>query len=150
MGTASCGKAKDRKMNNLDHVVTDTDRRRLGSLLTTSAGRAWGTLQTVGELETLLEEASSVDSEDAPETLVTMNTTVKLVDLDSGARRTVTLVYPQDVCEVPHAASIVEPLGVALIGCQAGDVVQCPDEPGHNFRIVEIVYQPECAGAHHL
>jgi regulator of nucleoside diphosphate kinase len=104
----------------------------------------------MGQLETLLEDASPVVAAEAPETLVTMNTTVKLVDVDSGARRLLTVVYPQDADDAPNAASIVKPWGLALIGCQAGDVLQCPGEPRHDLRIAEIVYQPERAGPHHL
>jgi regulator of nucleoside diphosphate kinase len=96
----------------------------------------------MGKLETLLEDASPVVAAEAPETLVTMNTTVKLVDVDSGARRFVTMVYPQDADDVPNAASIVTPLGLALIGCQAGDVLLCPSELDHNLRVAEIVHQP--------
>ena len=45
-------------------LITKADRRRLGSLLTTREGRAWGTLQTVGELEGLLEDAAAVSTID--------------------------------------------------------------------------------------
>jgi len=135
-------------MATSDHVITAVDRRRLGSLLTTSAGRAWGTLQTVRDLETLLEEASSVDSEDVPDTVVTMNTTVTLVDVGSGARRTVMLVYPQDSGESPNDVSVTEPLGVALIGSRVGDVIEFPDDASvRSVCVAEILYQPELAGA---
>jgi regulator of nucleoside diphosphate kinase len=138
-------------MSNLDHVVTKTDRRRLGSLLTTPAGRAWGTLETIGKLESLLEDATSVHRNEAPETLVTMNTTVKLVEPNSGARRTVTLVYPQDLGVFPNAVSVTDPLGVALIGCHVGDVIQSQEDASDgNLRVAEIIYQPEHAGARFL
>lgn len=145
------GVRKNRKLRrSSDRMITDVDRRRLGTLVGTSGGRAWGTTQSMDRLETLLEDASPVVAAEAPETLVTMNATVKLVDDDSGARRLVTVVYPEDADDVPNAASIVNPWGLALIGCQAGDVLQCPGEPLHNLRIAEIVYQPERAGAHYL
>ena len=138
-------------MTTSDQLITDVDRRRLGSLLTTSGGRAWGTLQTVGELETLLEDARALSSEEVPESLVTMNSTVKLVDLDSGARRTVTLVYPQDADDSSSAVSVTEPLGVALLGCRVGDVVQSSDESsGGSVCVAEILFQPEQAEARHL
>jgi regulator of nucleoside diphosphate kinase len=138
-------------MNDIKHVITDADRRRVGALLITSAGRAWGTLQTNGDLESLLEEASSVHSEDAPQTLVTMNSRVALVDLNSGRRRTVTLVYPQDYGELPNAVSVTEPLGAALFGCRVGDVIEFRDDSvDRSLRVAEVLYQPEHAGAHHL
>jgi regulator of nucleoside diphosphate kinase len=132
-------------------LITKSDRRRLGSLLTTREGRAWGTLQTVGELEGLLEDAAAVRTSDTPETLVTMNSTVRVVDLDSGEQRTITLVYPQETEESADAISVTDPLGVALLGCQVGDVVQSLDDSiEENLRVIELLFQPEHAHAEHL
>ena len=122
-------------------MITDVDRRRLGTLTSTREGRIWGTTQPMAELEALLEDAVCVVAADAPERLVRMNATVELVDVSSGARRCLTVVYPQDSDDVPNAAPILEPLGLALIGRQAGDVLQCPSEPDHELRIAEVVYQ---------
>jgi regulator of nucleoside diphosphate kinase len=131
-------------------MITDLDRRRLGTLISNDEDRAWCTTQSIARLEALLEDAEPVVAADAPETLVTMNTTVELADLDSGSRQHLTLVYPKDAEEVPNAASVIEPLGLALIGCRLGDVLQCPGEAGHVLRIEEIVYRPERARAHNL
>lgn len=129
-----------------DCVVTKADRRRLGSLLTTREGRAWGTLYTVGELETLLEDAAAVSAADVPETLVTMNSTVRITNLDSGEQRTVTLVYPQETEESADAISVTDPLGIALLGCQVGEVVQSLDDSlEESFRVTELLFQPEQA-----
>jgi regulator of nucleoside diphosphate kinase len=138
------------KMNYSHLTITDVDRRRLGALLSSPEGRAWGTRDAACELETILEDASCVNAAEAPETLVTMNTEVELEDLDSGARRRLTVAYPQDADAIAGAASVVEPAGVSLIGCQVGDVVQFADEPEHDFRIAALLYQPEQAGAHYL
>jgi regulator of nucleoside diphosphate kinase len=137
-------------MNRAEPMITDVDRRRLGTLVSSDEGRAWGTLETVAELEAMLEDACPVNAEATPDDLVTMNTTVAIEDVRSGKRRRVTLVYPQDADDVPHAACVVEPAGLSLIGCQVGDVVQFPDASGRDFRIAEILYQPEKAGSHHL
>jgi regulator of nucleoside diphosphate kinase len=137
-------------MTHTNAMITDADRRRLGTLVSSDDGRAWGTLEILGELELLLEDACPVDAQETPEDLVTMNSTVAIEDLESGARHHLTLVYPEDVGELPKAASVVEPAGLSLLGCRVGDVVQFPDETGHNFRIAEILYQPEKAGSYHL
>jgi regulator of nucleoside diphosphate kinase len=134
-----------------DCLITKTDRRRLGTLLTTPEGRAWGTLQTVGELESLLEDAAALSARDVPETLVTMNSTVRVVDLDSGEQRTVTIVYPQETEESADAISVTDPLGVAILGCQVGDVVQSLDDSiEENLRVIELLFQPERAHAEQL
>lgn len=131
-----------------DRLITDVDRRRLGTLISSRRGRAWCTTQSMGTLEALLEDASAVAAAEAPETLVMMNTTVELAEVDSGARRLLTVVYPQDAQDVPNAASITEPLGLALIGCQVGDVLQCPGESDGDLRIAQIASQPERLGTH--
>jgi regulator of nucleoside diphosphate kinase len=129
-------------------LITTADCRRLGAWVATDEGRAWADDRSRDELTTILEKARLVEAESAPENLVTMNTCVTLADLDTGERRTHTLVYPEDCDLVPDGVSILDSLGIALIGRTLGDVVQCPDEPcGRRYRIVEILYQPERAGA---
>ena len=127
----------------MDHthcMVTDADRCRLGTLLTTREGRAWGTHRWLGELESLLNDAKPIDLDKAAKTLVTMDSAVRLVDCESGLSRLVTLTYPQDVELVPHGVSVFDPLGIALIGCEEGDVVQCPDEAcRRRMRIDKVV-----------
>ena len=102
-------------------------------------------------LEVILEQSTPVETQATPENLVTMNTKVKLAALPTEKRRTVTLVYPDDLDLASDGVSILEPLGTALLGAKVGDVIQCPAEQcQRRFRVVEIVYQPEHAGAFHL
>jgi regulator of nucleoside diphosphate kinase len=135
-------------MKRKNAVITTADRRRLGAWVATDEGRAWGDARWRDELRAILEKARPVEAELAPEDLVTMNTSVTLVDVDTGERHDYTIVYPEDIDLVPNALSVLDPLGTALIGCQLEDVVQCPDEHcDRRYRVVEIIYQPEHAGA---
>jgi regulator of nucleoside diphosphate kinase len=138
-------------MKRKNAVITTADRRRLGAWVATDEGRAWGNARRCDELATILEKARPVEAEFAPENLVTMNSSVALVDAETGERHTHTIVYPEDFDIVPNAISILDPLGIALIGRQLGDMVQCPDEQrDRRYRVVEIIYQPEHAGAWRL
>ena len=131
--------------------VTYMDRCRLGQFLDSQESRAWGNRRCRAKLEVVLEQAKPVEAQFAPDNLVTMNTTVRLADLLSKKRRTVTLVYPDDVDLASDGISILDPLGTALLGCKVGDVIQCPGEKcQQRFRIDEVLYQPEHAGAFHL
>lgn len=131
--------------------VTYADRCRLGHLLSTQECSRWGSRCCRAQLEVVLEQAEPVEAHAAPDNLVTMNSTVRLADLLTKERRTVTLVYPDDVDLASDGVSILEPLGTALLGCEVGDVIQCPAEKcQRRFRIAEVVYQPEHAGAFHL
>jgi regulator of nucleoside diphosphate kinase len=138
-------------MKHANCIVTDADRCRLGALLATRDGQAWGRRRWRIELEALLEEARPIAASDAPEVLFTMNSRAELIDLESSASRTVTLVYPEELDLVPDGVSVFDPLGVALFGCQEGDVLQCPAKDcKRRMRVAKIVYQPERAGAWHL
>jgi regulator of nucleoside diphosphate kinase len=131
--------------------VTYDDRCRLGQLLGDRECWGWGGQSSRANLEALLERAEPVEAHKAPGSLVTMNTTVTLMDLSTEKQRTVTLVYPDDVDLTCDGVSILDPLGMALLGCEAGDVIQCSSEKcQRRFRIAEIIYQPEHAGAFHL
>jgi regulator of nucleoside diphosphate kinase len=127
--------------------ITDADRCRLGSLLTSRERRMWGRARNIRILDTRLEDAEPVADCKAPQGLVTMNSTVELLDLDSGNRRLVTLAYPEDYEFLPDAVSVLDPLGTGLLGSEVGDTV-CPDS--RQFQITRIVYQPEAVGAMHL
>jgi regulator of nucleoside diphosphate kinase len=134
-------------MNGQNCCVTDADRCRLGAILTSSEGRAWGRRNGLGALEERLEDARSVESEKTPRNLVTMNSVVELMDVESGNRRQVALTYPKDCDLVPNSVSVLEPLGTQLLGSQLGDIVSfgdCQD------RVAQIIFQPEAAGARHL
>ena len=138
-------------LNHKSQRVTYMDRCRLGQFLDSPESRAWGNRRCRAKLEVVLEQAKPVEAQFAPDNLVTMNTTVRLADLLSKKRRTVTLVYPDDVDLASDGISILDPLGTALLGRKVGDVIQCPAEKcQRRFRVDEVVYQPEHAGAFHL
>lgn len=128
-------------------IVTDSDCCRLGALLTSPEGRVWGHARAIRILDVRLEDAERVADDQAPQGLVTMNSTVELTDIASGKRRRVTLAYPEDCEFMPDGISVLDPLGVELLGRRIGETVV---KGGRKFRINTIVYQPEAAGALHL
>lgn len=131
--------------------ITYTDRCRLGQLVTCDERPTWGNQYRRAKLEVLLDRAKPVEMHETPEDLVTMNSTVVLSVLPSEKRRTVTLVYPEDVDLPSDGVSVLEPLGTALLGRKVGDVIQCPVATDQRrLRISKLVYQPEQAGAFHL
>lgn len=86
-----------------------------------------------------------------PDDVVTMNSTVRLISLNSAAESICTVVYPEDVDLVDDGISVLEPLGARLIGCEVGDLVECETQEDRGlWRVAEIVYQPERVGAFHL
>ncbi len=133
------------------HVFTNADRCRLGCLLTSGDAYTASSSRLLDELEWMLEESNSTHPELISEDVVTMNSTVRLISTSSKAEFVCTVVYPDDVDLIDGGVSVLAPLGTRLIGCEVGDVVEweTPTDRGP-WRVGEIVYQPERAGAFHL
>ena len=96
------------------------------------------------DLATELQHATIVDSASVPDDVVTMNSTVKLTDLETKRTETYTLVYPDDVNITVGRLSILAPIGTAILGNQVGHTVRgCDSADKSILRIDEVIYQPE-------
>jgi regulator of nucleoside diphosphate kinase len=136
------------EMTNRNIVMTDVDRRRLGTLIDRTASIGVGDRRYLDDLEHEVERATIVDPHDVPDDVITMNSTVRLCDLDTGEIERYTLVYPRDADIEENRISVLAPIGTALIGYRVGDVVEWPVPSGMaRLRVEEILYQPEHAGA---
>jgi regulator of nucleoside diphosphate kinase len=131
--------------------VTEFDMDRLRKLL--QGTRLWSSRdrQYLERLEEELDGAQVVPSEEIPRDVVTMNSRVKVKDLDSGKEIVLTLVFPSDADLEQGRVSIVAPIGTALLGYQVGDTVEWTVPARvRRLKIVEVLYQPEAAGDYHL
>lgn len=138
-------------MDRHNMKLTDVDRCRLGTLLTCAESAAYGSERSRFDLETKVEEAETIPVDRTPRTLVTMNSTVVLVDVSSGECRTCTLVYPEDRDLSPHSVGILQQSGQCILGRSVGDIVQMAEGASlRRFRIDSVAYQPEAVGASHL
>ena len=128
-------------------IVTTADRQRLGSLLIDAERLGLVERRYLDDLSFELERATSVDPEQTPEDVITMNSTVRLRDLDNGDVEEYTLVYPRHADVLENRISVLAPLGMALLGYRTGDTVQWPVPGGTlRMRVEEVTYQPERAG----
>jgi regulator of nucleoside diphosphate kinase len=130
--------------------ITRFDKARLMRLLRTLEA----TDDVRGELVDLeeeLERGIEVESRDVASDVVTMNSTVRVTDLETNASHQYTIVFPADADYEKGRISILSPIGTALLGYRAGDVVAWEMPRGtRRLRIDELVYQPEAAGDFHL
>lgn len=131
-----------------DIYVTRLDYSRLMELVrqahpTTAAS-------AVATLKEELTRAHLVDSYDILPDVVTMNSRIKLRDLNSPGELEITLVYPPDADPDRHRISILSPVAVAVLGARLGDKVRWPAAQGPATYWVEaILHQPEAAGDWH-
>jgi regulator of nucleoside diphosphate kinase len=130
--------------------VTRFDKARLMRLLRGLAA-AHENRAEIEDLEQELERGTEVESAEIAPDVVTMNSTVRVTDLDSNTSHTYTVVFPADADFEKGRISILSPLGTALLGFRAGDVVEWEMPRGtRRLRIEALLYQPEAAGDFHL
>ena len=131
--------------------VTQIDHERLTRLIDSMRNMPAQDQACLDKLRGELERSRIISSKRIKSSVVTMNSTVKLRDLDDGQLYEYQLVYPQDADPENHKLSILAPVGTALLGFSVGDKVtwQVPAGMRH-FEIEEIIYQPEAAGDYTL
>ncbi|MBN2159423.1 MAG: nucleoside diphosphate kinase regulator [Spirochaetes bacterium] len=129
--------------------ITKFDYTRLRSLVGSGQGKGG---DAISRLSNELARAEKVDPEAIASDVVTMNSTFRLKDLDaSDDTRVLTLVFPDDADFEKGKISVLSPVGVAVLGYRAGDVIRWDVPAGKkSFRIEGIVYQPEAAGDYYL
>ena len=134
-----------------DIWVTDFDLERLRRLL--QGTRLWSSRdrEHLERLDQELGRAHVVSIAEMPPEVVTMNTRLRLRDLDSGKDMVFTLVFPSDADAEQSKVSVLAPLGTAVLGFRRGDAFAW-HMPGRvrQLRVEEVLYQPEAAGDHHL
>lgn len=90
-------------------------------------------------------------SAEVPVDVVTMNSTVRLKQVNSRAEMIIMVVYPNDVHIASRKVSVLSPLGTAVIGCKEGDIVEWPmAQTTVTYKVEAILYQPEAEGIFYL
>ena len=134
------------KQHNI--FITEEDMERLQYLLD-PAGRLLSRDQE--HLETLEEEldrAKVVSPSQVPKDVVTMNSKVRVKNMDTGNDATYTLVFPRDADIAQGKISVLAPIGTAILGYRVGDVIEWRVPGGRRrLRVEEVLYQPEAAEA---
>lgn len=103
--------------------ITHVDKARLQVVIDRARQAENQSRPYLDDLQRELDRADVIDPASIPDGLVTMNSAVRVRDLDSDETETYTLVFPEDSDIQRHRISILAPVGTALIGCQTGDVV---------------------------
>ncbi|MGE4350352.1 MAG: nucleoside diphosphate kinase regulator [Candidatus Berkiella sp.] len=110
-------------------VISEEDYQKISSLL----------LNIKTEIAELLEEelgrATLVPASELPENVVSMNSEVTFIDLDTNKEQKVTLVYPNEADIEKRKISIFAPVGAALIGLRIGQSIDWPLPDGKSRRV---------------
>jgi len=102
-------------------------------------------------LDAVLKTAELLNPEVIPSDVVTMNSRIRIKDMELDEEYICTLNYPGQTYISEENCSILTPMGTALLGSRVGDLIRC--DMTHNsitMRVEEILYQPEAACDYHL
>ncbi|MBP6974312.1 MAG: nucleoside diphosphate kinase regulator [Syntrophorhabdaceae bacterium] len=135
-------------MKTREIYITEYDMEKLRAIIEIYGGNDNPYLEN---LEDELDKARVVDPKNIPDNVVTMNSIVRIKDLDTGEEKTFTLVFPGKTNITEKAVSILAPIGTALIGYREGDIIEWEVPAGtKRFQVMEVIYQPERLGNYDL
>ncbi len=131
--------------------ITDFDAKRLRELLEAAKRSQYYGSADLKKLAGELNRAVVVNSREIPRDVITMNSRVRLLDLQTGEEMIYTVVFPEDADPEAGRISVLAPIGTAMLGFKAGDEIAWQVPAGvRRFKVVAILYQPEAAGDYHL
>lgn len=131
--------------------ITDHDKIRLEKLIAAARKSGEENEKYLKDLENELNRGRVVKPQEIPSNVVTMNSKVRLRDLDSQEEMTYWIVFPDYANVDADKISILAPIGTALLGYKVGDIIEWKVPAGlTKLRVEEILYQPEADGKFHL
>jgi len=134
-------------MSKKQIYITDNDMKRLRELIMVAREFDNGDKKYLKELEDELDKGEVVNSQDIPNDVITMNSKVRLRDINTQKEIIYWLVFPDDSNADQGKISILAPIGTALLGYKVGDIIEWKVPAGvTKLKVEEILYQPEAAG----
>jgi regulator of nucleoside diphosphate kinase len=132
-------------------LLPEPDARRLTEIAEGIHGASRRDYDGLARLSDALDRARVVSSEELPPDVVSMHSTVRVADAETGEESTYTLVYPASADAAARKLSVLAPIGLAVLGRREGDAIE-PQAPGgvRRLRIVKLEHQPERAMAEKL
>ena len=138
-------------MSDRTIYITEQDMKRLRQLILEVKYSDYRGSKYLEDLTGELDRGAVVASKSVPPDVITMNSRVELVDLETGESMVYTLVFPQDADLVQGKISVLAPIGTAMLGYRVGDVFSWQVPSGERrLKVEAILYQPEASGDYHL
>jgi len=129
-------------------VLTEPDYTRLRSLIDSSKQFRQRDAEHLDALHEELERATVVKAGEVAHNVVTMNSRVRVRDLNDGRELTYQIVFPGKADVAKNRISVLAPIGTGLLGYSAGTTVEWRVPSGvRRLRILAVEYQPDAARA---
>jgi regulator of nucleoside diphosphate kinase len=131
--------------------ATENDVQRLQEVIREADTTDYRGSSYLRDLQTEIKRAVVVQSKAVPPDVVTMNSKIRVAEVETGEELLFTLVFPLDADIDADKISVLAPIGTAVLGYRVGDTFewQAPDGV-RQMQVKEIIYQPEASGDYHL
>ncbi|MDD2422023.1 MAG: nucleoside diphosphate kinase regulator [Heliobacteriaceae bacterium] len=134
-------------MGNGPIMITKSDLKRLQKLVMEVKDLSIKDKEYVRKLEQELRRSEVITGDKVPADVITMNSKVRLKDVDLGEEMIFSLVFPVDADINEAKISVLAPIGTAILGYRVGDTISWEVPVGtRRLKVEEIIYQPEAAG----
>ena len=131
--------------------ITEYDLKRLRELIEEAKRVDRRRNEYLESLDAELSGGKVVAPTGVPSDVVTMNSQVRLMDLDTREEMVYTLVFPQEADITQSKISVLAPIGTAMLGYRVGDTFTWKVPDGiRRLQVKQVLYQPEAAGDYHL
>jgi regulator of nucleoside diphosphate kinase len=138
-------------MENRTIFITKFDMDRLRALIDEQKRKDQRGNEYLNQLEKELMRANLTSSTDIPPDVITMNSKVRILDVETDEEMVFTLVFPAEADLKQEKLSVLAPIGTAILGFKTGDVINWNVPDGiRKIKVVEVIYQPEASGDYHL
>ena len=128
-------------------IITEFDRQRLKDVLTVACAQTVTPDKDLAGFLGAYYRAIVVPSDEVPRDVVTMNSRVDMYDMEYDVTETYTLVYPVDSDIFTNRLSILNPMGMAILGRRQGEIARWRSTNGeHHLQLMKLVFQPEREG----
>jgi regulator of nucleoside diphosphate kinase len=125
-------------------VITDADLTRLEAMIRSLRTVGEPFRGQVNELRQHVRGARLVPAKEVEPDVVTMNSRVRVRDVESGRMETFTLAYHGEAEMFGDRLTVLSPLGIRVLGARVGDILEWDVPHGVRRLAVErILYQPE-------
>jgi regulator of nucleoside diphosphate kinase len=128
-------------MNHTPIYISRDDHAKLRLLLTTALHSKIST--SLQRLREELDRAVVLDPSAIPADVVTLDSKVTFEDLGTNEVEEYAITFPERANPEAKRLSILAPIGIALIGCRVGDVVNWSTPGGTRQLKIRGVTQPD-------
>jgi regulator of nucleoside diphosphate kinase len=126
-------------MNREAMVLWSVDAENLTDVLERLRQSHFPDREQIDVLERTLEGAEVLPLASIPPNMVRIDCAVRVIDLQTGKKKRYTIVLPEFADMTKRFLSVIAPLGIALLGCRQGEVVEVKVPGGARLLRIERV-----------